>query len=180
MSIQSGDNPNLVRIKLETYFRDAALAPVDELHQMDEPRQVSVLHGCGSRHVDELAQRVGETSLMQMSDEQWAMLYMDMACIARGDGILALEPLLEVIDDGVLHAGMRASLVDQSPPDEVQRAMESNLQLQRLALKRLEAMVLTGMADIQAGRKPQEIVEAARAAAEEQGAQLLAAGYPRP
>ena len=41
-------------------------------------------------------------------------------------------------------------------------------------------MVLTGMEGIQAGRKPQEIVETARAAAEEQGAQLLAAGYPRP
>lgn len=165
MSIRSGDNPAIVRIKLETYFRDTASA---------------LRVGEGSIRVEDLVGRLQKTPLMQMEDEEWAEFFLDMAIIARREGVLALEPLLGIIDDEVLLAGMRALIVDQLAAASILDAMQESLQQLRVRLKRREAMVVVGCYGIQMGHKPHDLVAAGRAAAEEQGGRLSEAGLPRP
>ncbi|MBT3346740.1 MAG: hypothetical protein HN712_17765 [Gemmatimonadetes bacterium] len=163
MSIQSGDNPAIVRTKLETYF-------LDKISRWEAAQ--------GSIGIDDLVQRLRATPLLSMADEEWAELFLDMAIIGRREGLQAFEPLLELLDDEVLLAGMRATIIDRQAPSEILENMKTSLQQIRLQLKRREAMVVAGCTGIQMGHKPHDLVAAARVAAEEQGSKLLAAGPP--
>ena len=166
MSIQSLDNPAIVRTKLETYFRDT-------------PGKLMVSEG--RVVLDDLLARLRESPLMSMSDEDWSVFYADLATIARREGIEALEPLLELVDDDeVLTAGLKATITDHLSAPQILAVMKDSVQDVRVRLKRREAMVIAGLAGIQMGHKPQDLVEAARKAAVEAGQRVYDAGYPHP
>jgi hypothetical protein len=165
MSIQSLDNPAIVRIKLETYFRDTLSKLV-----ASEGRVV----------LDDLVARLRDSPLMSMSDEDWAEFYVELAIIARRDGIGALEPLVAVVDDEVLSTGLKATIMDRLSAAQILAVMKDSVQDLRVRLKRREAMVLAGSLGIQMGHKPQDLVEVARTAAVESGQRIHDAGYPRP
>ncbi len=113
-----------------------------------------------------------------MADEEWAELFLDMAIIGRREGLQVFKPLLEFLDDKVLLAGMRATILDRRAPAQILDDMKTSLQQIRLQLKRREAMVVAGIYGIQSGHKPHDLVAAARAASEEQGKKLLDASHP--
>ena len=165
MSIQSLDNPAIVCIKLETYFRDTLSKLV-----ASEGRVV----------LDDLVARLRDSPLMSMSDEDWAEFYVELAIIARRDGIGALEPLVAVVDDEVLSTGLKATIMDRLSAAQILAVMKDSVQDLRVRLKRREAMVLAGSLGIQMGHKPQDLVEVARTAAVESGQRIHDAGYPRP
>jgi flagellar motor component MotA len=117
---------------------------------------------------------------MSMSDEDWAEFYVELAIIARRDGIGALEPLVAVVDDEVLSTGLKATIMDRLSAAQILAVMKDSVQDLRVRLKRREAMVLAGSLGIQMGHKPQDLVEVARTAAVESGQRIHDAGYPRP
>ena len=47
--------------------------------------------------IDELVQRLDTTPLLEMAEEDWAEFFLDMAIVARREGLLALQPLLDVL-----------------------------------------------------------------------------------
>jgi len=87
MSILSGDNPAIVRHKLETYY-------VEESDLEWVPRQEPT--------VDELISRLRNTPAARQSHAEMADFYRSMAFLARQRGLKELAPLVEVVDDPVL------------------------------------------------------------------------------
>ena len=164
MSIHSGDNPAIVRRKIETYFLES---PSGDLLERREP------------DVSELARCVQGRPLSQMTDPEWAELYCDLGFVARQRGIVELEPLVEVVDDVVLAAGMRATLVDRAHHDVVLTAMTDRLQELRLEWHRIHSLVIGGVLAIQQGKRPEGTVAEAQALAAERVEQLAASGLPR-
>ena len=102
MSIQAGDNPGIVHMKLGTYF-------------IEESEHESYLRR--ERSVGELRDRLRDTPTSRMTLVQMAELYRDMSYVARQQGILVLASLADEIDDPVLAVGIREAVHE----DEVRR-----------------------------------------------------------
>ena len=165
ISIHNGDNPGMVRHKVETYFiEESSLVPV-------EGREPGLA---------EMVARLQAKPLAQMSHPEVAELHCDMSFVARLQGQAALMSLLVAVDDEVLAAGMHQSLVEGGSRDATLTAMTDRLQELRLAWHRRHWMAIGGILAIQVARSPEQTVAAAQAAAAEQAARLVAAWPSRP
>lgn len=166
MSIESGDNPAIVRHKLETYY-------VDESDLEWIPRHDPT--------VDDLVARLRSTPATRQSYADMADFYRSMAFVARHRGLIELEPLLEAVDDPVLATGLRESTHQKAERRQTQRVlaeMQACLQRLRLELHARNTFVIEGIFGIQAGGEPAVVVAAARASAHAQVEKLEAKGLP--
>jgi hypothetical protein len=90
-----------------------------------------------------------------------------MGYVSRKEGILVLASLADEVDDPVLEVGIRESVHGDEVrrgPAHVLKCMEDRLPQLRLALHERHWFVIAGTLGIQAARKPDDIVAAARAA----------------
>lgn len=90
-----------------------------------------------------------------------------MGFLRRRQGLGALAPLVDKMDDDVLAAGMRAAIVEKGTADEILMAMEESLQSLRAEIHRRHWMVSAGVLAIQEGWDSEDIVAEVRAVAAE-------------
>ena len=105
-----------------------------------------------SERIEELVARLEWDPVSRMGLHEVADLGRDMGFIRRRQGMGALAPLVDKMDDQVLAAGMRAEI------------------------HRRHWMVTAGLLGIQEGRDPEDIVAEPRAVASERVERLLATG----
>lgn len=165
MALCSGDNPAIVAQKLTTYFVEE---PEDEVAPRRHPTTETL--SAGLRH----------TPMTKMSLSQLVEFFRDMALLARQQGMAALTPLQGLVDEPVLAAAMEASRHANPGAERLMEIMEPCLQQHRVALHERHCLVIKGMAGIQMGKKPEVLVEDARAWATEQVDTLGPARTPRP
>lgn len=163
MPIHHGDNPAIVQQKMESLYVEAPEPP---------PYPASI------PTADQLVQRLRDTPASHMTPAQMAPFYRDLAILRRRQGLPALRALIDVVDDPVLLAGIRASAEQSLTGDGVIDAMEACALQVRLELQRRHYMVIHGVLGIQAGDDPEAFVERVRQAAEQGVAALAAKGVP--
>lgn len=163
LSIHSGDNPMFVQQKMESLF-------------VETPELVwgTVAHPT----VDELIQSLRATPASAMTLSQMVIFYRDLAFLRRQQGLPAVLPLVDAIDDPVLVAGIRATIVEGLDHGKVVEVMEARAQHERLALCRRHRMVIHGILGIQAGDNPAYLEGQVRDAGEKGVAEMSAKGFP--
>lgn len=149
MAIMAADNPGIVRYKLETIYRDE---PGDD---SGIPRQVPRREQ--GRQVEELRGRLGLSPASTMSLDRLTDLFTDLAFLARREGVAALGPLVDRLDDPLLAEAVRLAAVERVPAEAVMAALEAQAAAALGELGRRHRMVVAGMAGIQLGRKPADI-----------------------
>lgn len=163
LALYSGDNPAIVAQKLTTYFVEE---PEDDVVPRRQPTVESL--SAGLRH----------TPMSKMALSQLVEFFRDMAQLARQDGVSALAPLQSLVDEPVLAAGMAACVPADPGMGKLMGIMEHCLQQQREALHERHCLVIKGIGGIQMGRKPEVLVDEARAWAQQQVAALGPARSP--
>ncbi len=151
MALQSGDNPGIIRHKLESFF---VARPDEMVRDNTEP---------GSLSSGQLAERLRE-GLDQMSFEKQTILMTDIAILARSEGVDSLQPLRSGAkgDKGIASEMMYAGLhlvVERAEPAQIMETLQSMMKVQLEALEKAHRMVIEGVAAVQAGKKPTEIGE---------------------
>ena len=160
MAIQSGDNPGLIRHKLGAIYLAQSEAMTGDARQ-EMPR------------AEELAEWMRREPLARMDFDQVCDLLTDIGSLARRESISAFGPLPEALSgwhdlaSEVLRRGLAMAL-DGTEPDEVMHALEARVETHLAELEKAHRMVIEGAMGTLAGRKPVEIAEIVRRAADGQ------------
>lgn len=164
MSIYSGDNPQIVAQKLTSFF-------------VEEPEYVAGNRGVPS--IDDLITRIQEPAKSRTRQVRLVELFRDMASHARQHGVSALAPLVELVDDSALAAGMQAATVQDAGAGDILQCMETELHEQRVGMHRRHCLVVKGIAGIEAGMEPAILVADALQWSEDQATALERIAMPR-
>ena len=157
MAIESGDNPHVVRYKLEMFFHTQPA----ERRDVIGPKKITT---------SDLVAQLREISLEQKSLEQLSDFFWDMSYLSRSKGINALESLQEALKDAsapnaqLLRCGLELML-DQAPPKQVMETLTSRMDTQLKSFKQACKMVAVGATELQPGVKPEKLEEMVRQAA---------------
>ena len=163
LSIEQGDNPSFVQLKMESMFDEATeIAPYPDFIPT----------------AAELMERLRDTRASYATPAQMVTYYRDLGTLRRLEGLPALLALVDAIEDPVLVAGIRASVEDALEPLDVVEAMKRCAQRERLEPHRRNCMVIEGLASIQAGDRPEYLREHVRRSADRSVADLAAMGFP--
>ena len=156
MAIMGGDNPGLVRHKLQSLY----LA-------QPEPTEPD---GSVSRQTSEqLAERLRQADLEQVSFEELSLLITDLAILARSETTSAFEPLPGVLDrrsgmaSELMKRGMEL-LLEQADGAQVMEALKPIVEKRIEALGKAHDGVILGIVAVQAGKEPDAIGDIVRAA----------------
>ena len=154
MAIQSGDNPGVIRHKMATFY----LASSDAMQDNDRSVEPTT---------DELAAQLQQTPVGEMNFDQVADLLTDLGLLARNEHIAGLKGLPAALEDKrdmsseVLRHGLDLLLAG-AEPNEVINVLESMVATRLGGLEKAHRMIIEGVAGTQAGRQPEDIVEAVR------------------
>ena len=105
-----------------------------------------------------------------MSLDQLADFFFDMSYLSRSDGMNALEPLQEALEDAgdpnsqLLRCGLELML-DQASLDQVMDTLEAQMATHLEWFKKSCKMVVVGATALQPGVKPEKMEEMVRQAA---------------
>lgn len=158
MAIVQGDNPHVVRHKLDVFFN---AQPSFEKGKVTGPRQITAAN---------LVAQLRKAPLEQMSLDQLADFFTDMSFLSRSDGINALEPVHEALKDlcdpssQLLCCGLELAL-DQVPDRQVIETLYAQMGAQLERFEKACKMVIAGATEMQPGVKPEKVEEAVRQAA---------------
>ena len=164
LSIHCGDNPVFVQQKMESLFVEAPEA---------------LPFPTNAPSTDEIVQRLRDTSPSCGTPSEMVPFYRDLATLRRQQGLQALQPLLDMIEDPVLVAGMRATVEEELEQEAVHNEMVEVAQRERLELHRRHLIVIEGVRSIQEGDNPKFLILRVGQEAEKGVAELAAAGLPR-
>jgi len=154
MAIQAGDNPGVIRQKVGAFY----LASSDAMQ--DNDRSVGPT-------TDELAAQLRQRPVGKMNFDQVADLMTDLGLLARNERIVGFKGLPAALEDKrdmsseVLRRGLEILLAG-AEPNEVMNALESMVVTRLGGLEKAHRMIIEGVAGTQAGRQPEDIVEAVR------------------
>ena len=154
MAIQSGDNPGVIRHKMATFY----LASSDAMQDNDRSVEPTT---------DELAAQLQQTPVGKMNFDQVADLLTDLGLLARNEHIAGFKGLPAALEDKrdmsseVLRRGLELLLAG-AEPNEVMNVLESMVATRLGGLEKAHRMIIEGVAGTQAGRQPEDIVEAVR------------------
>ncbi len=154
MAIQSGDNPGVIRHKMATFY----LASSDAMQDNDRSVEPTT---------DELAAQLQQTPVGKMNFDQVADLLTDLGLLARNEHIAGFKGLPAALEDKrdmsseVLRRGLELLLAG-AEPNEVMNVLESMVATRLGGLGKAHRMIIEGVAGTQAGRQPEDIVEAVR------------------
>ena len=161
-SILWGDNPNLIRYKLE------ALYLAEDTGKTDNPQtMVSATH---------LVTRLRDLPTSQMSFDELTELHTDMGFLARNEGIPNLAPLIEAVDYPLLRRGIEllvesGNLCERWDEQEAKvhaeaflRSIEDQLHDGLVEDEVRYKMITAGFTALQAGKSPEEVGRIAREA----------------
>ena len=155
-AIRDGDNPHVVRHKLDVFF--TSQPPQKDLVG---PKRVTA---------SELVARLRIGPLKQMSLDNLADFFMDMSYLSRSDGMYALEPLQEALEDvrdpnsQLLYCGLELVL-DQATPQQIVKTLKVQMAAQLEWFEKACKMVVEGASEMQPGVEPEKVEEAVRQAA---------------
>jgi flagellar motor component MotA len=149
LAIMAGDNPGIVRYKLEAIYRDE---PGDD---SGIPRRIP--QGEPGKQVEELRGRLGLEPPSSMSSDRLTDLFTDLAFLARRQGVVALAQLVDRLDESLLAEGVRLAAVERVPAAAAIQAMETKAAEMLEALAKRHRMVVSGIDGIQRARKPTDI-----------------------
>jgi transcriptional regulator with AAA-type ATPase domain len=152
MSVYAGDNPRIVRYKVECLF---SRCPTSFARNSPDVSATSI------------QQFMGLMPAAEWEPDTWIDLFQDMAILARREGLTALEVLQDSGDDALLHRAISLAAVDRVDPAQFMVAMKSILEDQlrqhdarcRMAIAAVEAM--------QSGKDADETVSLVRRATQE-------------
>jgi flagellar motor component MotA len=154
MAIQSGDNSGVIRHKMATFY----LASSDAMQDNDRSVEPTT---------DELAAQLQQTPVGKMNFDQVADLLTDLGLLARNEHIAGFKGLPAALEDKrdmsseVLRRGLELLLAG-AEPNEVMNVLESMVATRLGGLEKAHRMIIEGVAGTQAGRQPEDIVEAVR------------------
>ncbi len=154
MAIQSGDNSGVIRHKMATFY----LASSDAMQDNDRSVEPTT---------DELAAQLQQTPVRKMNFDQVADLLTDLGLLARNEHIAGFKGLPAALEDKrdmsseVLRRGLELLLAG-AEPNEVMNVLESMVATRLGGLEKAHLMIIEGVAGTQAGRQPEDIVEAVR------------------
>ena len=154
MAIQSGDNSGVIRHKMATFY----LASSDAMQDNDRSVEPTT---------DELAAQLQQTPVRKMNFDQVADLLTDLGLLARNEHIAGFKGLPAALEDKrdmsseVLRRGLELLLAG-AEPNEVMNVLESMVATRLGGLEKAHRMIIEGVAGTQAGRQPEDIVEAVR------------------
>tara|TARA_B110000263_G_scaffold234460_1_gene232107 strand:- start:457 stop:951 length:495 start_codon:yes stop_codon:yes gene_type:complete len=154
MAIQAGDNPGVIRQKVGAFY----LASSDAMQDNDRSVEPTT---------DELAAQLRQRPVGKMNFDQVADLMTDLGLLARNERIVGFKGLPAALEDKrdmsseVLRRGLEILLAG-AEPNEVMNALESMVVTRLGGLEKAHRMIIEGVAGTQAGRQPEDIVEAVR------------------
>ena len=156
-AIMSGDNPHVVRYKVEMFF-------------CSQPAERGKVVGPKKVAASELVAQLGRVPLKQMNLDQLADLFWDMSYLSRSDGIDALEPLQHALEDvcdpnsQLLYCGL-GLVLDQVPFEQIVKTLNAQMETQLKWFEKACKMVIAGAFAMQPGVEPEKVEEAVRQAA---------------
>ena len=107
-----------------------------------------------------LKDRLRCISFSKLSFDEIAEVFSDnLAVVARTEGILALEEIIELIDEDLFQQGLRL-VVDGVEPDLVQRMLEARIRTLLHQHETRYRMIIQGVISLQFGRDPRIIKQA--------------------
>jgi flagellar motor component MotA len=154
MAIQAGDNPGVIRQKVGAFY----LASSDAMQDNDRSVEPTT---------DELAAQLRQRPVGKMNFDQVADLMTDLGLLARNERIVGFKGLPAALEDKrdmsseVLRRGLEILLAG-AEPNEVMNGLESMVVTRLGGLEKAHRMIIEGVAGTQAGRQPEDIVEAVR------------------
>ena len=150
LSMQAGDNPWIVHHKQQVYFLDAGdYQGADRINEDITPAQFDAW--------------LLRTPVRSMRHAELADLFLHLAFLARREGIEALAPVAEKVDDPFLRDGLRMAAARRAP-GEVRAELLPRMRTEVSALLGRLRAVRAGVLAIADGKAPEEVAAAARAA----------------
>jgi len=158
ISIQAGYNPGIIRHQLDALYATQS----EELPQSAQAAQPTAI---------ELSALLRQQTLQEMNFDQLVNLLTDMAIVARNQGIDAFAELLAALENGrdIASELMRCGLdmvLEKTDPVQVQKALETQMQVRLEGLEKAHLMIIEGVMHTQAGKDPKEIAELVRKVAD--------------
>ena len=146
MCILSGDNPGIIRYKLETLYRTEAS------NKESGPREIAV---------DELHTRLRQTPFSQMDFDQVSDFLTDMGILARNRDIDAFKELVAAVDDALLRCGLELML-DRIPAGQIRESLETQRREDLRQAEIRHRMVIAGIGAVQRGDDPDIVADKVR------------------
>jgi hypothetical protein len=152
-SLQAGDNPWIIFHKMQVFYLDSG--------SFGNPRRVNEEIGA-----DELCDWLERGWLGNSTPAEIAELMLHLAFVARREGIEALEVVLGALEQPLLE-GALLLIIESRETAVLQRQMQPEVEQELRGLEGRLRGVTAGVLGIAAKKKPSEVVDAVRAAAEE-------------
>lgn len=151
-SLQAGDNPWIVFHKMQVFYLDSG--------SFENPRRVNEEIGA-----DELRDWLERGWLGHSTPAEVAELMLHLAFVARREGIDALEVTLGVLGQSLLEGALRL-IIESRETAVVQQQMWPKVEQELNCLESRLRGVTAGVLGIAAKKKPSEVADAVRTAAE--------------
>jgi flagellar motor component MotA len=148
VAIRAGDNPRIIHHKQSTFYQT-------------EPSDPEI--GSWEASAAELTARLRKKSFVQLEPAAINALFTDTGNLARREGLETLRPLIEAADYPLLQCGLEM-VCDKATIGQVIEMLEKMLDEELTQTERRQRMVVAGILALQAGQKPEEVEQKARAA----------------